>query len=153
MGDGIPGGGGGYAIYGRSGGTWSSSLINANPRRDLLDVDCIEADQCWAVGQRRNANDFTFAARNGVNWALEQPTLGGAEDLYGVSCISAGRCLAVGDGGMTLYWDGSGWQGTDWQVVASPSTEDLRDVFYVDTAGGGGGSGAVTLVNWQELVL
>lgn len=147
----ITGGGGGYAIYGRNGGGWFTNIVASNPERDLLDVDCIGPDQCWAVGQRRSGGSFTFAKRNGANWTIDTPSLGVAEDLNGVSCITDGQCWAVGNNGVSLYWDGSGWNGSDWTVVATPTGNDLNDVFFLD--GAGGGAGAVTLVNWREIVL
>lgn len=141
-----------YAIYGRNaGGAWSSSSVPLNPSRDLHDVDCFAPNQCWAVGERRSGNAFSFAYRNGANWAADAPNLGGAEDLNGVSCSSAGQCWAVGDDGVTLFWDGSAWEGDTWVVTPSGVTAQLNDVYFLGNDSGGGTS-AVTLVRWRELI-
>lgn len=140
-----------YVIYGRdAAGNWTSSNIAEDPPRDLYDVDCFAINQCWAVGGR-DGNKYNFVYRNGANWALGTQDLGGGRDLNGVSCSSDGQCWAVGDNGRTLYWDGLNWDEDDaWTVVASGTTENLNDVFF--SGSGGGGAGAVTLVRWEEVV-
>jgi hypothetical protein len=58
----------------------------------------------------------------------------------------------VGDyrnGGNVIHFDGSGWSyiGVGPSVTGNP---DLNGVHF--PSGGGGGSGSVTLIRWQEII-
>ena len=133
----------GYAIYGRNAGGWFTAILSANPTRDLYGVDCLTVSDCWAVGERRNGNTFTVVRRSGGSWVLANQGLGAAEDLFGIDCNDTGRCWAVGNNGVTLHYDGSSWS-----VIATPTTETLNDVHYLDGSGGGG----VSLARWWEII-
>lgn len=99
---------------------------------EALDVSCVEADRCIAVGENRSlavGTDVTLAeAWDGTEWtAMETPNPPGLDEgwlhewyavLTGVSCASADDCLAVGRyrdpsesvKPLTEHWDGSEWE-------------------------------------------
>ncbi|MGP8160367.1 MAG: hypothetical protein ACLQGJ_03960 [Candidatus Dormibacteria bacterium] len=66
-------------------------------------MTCISADDCWAVGDFKNAdgNEATLIEQYaGSGWnVVSSPTLSDGGSLFGVTCLNADDCWAVGQSG------------------------------------------------------
>jgi hypothetical protein len=135
-----------------SAGTPSASAAAEHP---LLDVSCVSAKYCVAVGYDEGA-DFVGGGPiaetwNGRAWSIAElklpaGTLGGA--LLGVSCTSAKSCIAVGDfllksvnGGaddntatLAELWNGKTWAVARPPVPVGTTTATLSAVSCVTSA-------------------
>jgi hypothetical protein len=100
---------------------WSIADFSRNSVTTLLDVSCVSATACTAVGRNGN-NSATWKTSvkswNGKSWSM-QPSPGATPSvLSGVSCLAASWCQAVGANGtqpLTEKWDGH-----TWSTVANP---------------------------------
>jgi hypothetical protein len=103
----------------------------------LYDVDAVSGSDIWAVGQY--GPSFREAALgdstqtlvlhwNGAEWSIvPSPNVGTGSALFGVAAVSSDDVWAVGysydgttatESTLTLHWNG-----TQWNVVASPNTQ------------------------------
>jgi hypothetical protein len=106
---------------------------NISPAQDnlLINVTCVSASQCWAVGYYKLGNAYqTLIERwDGISWAIvtSPNSLASTQNyLYGVTCASASDCWAAG-----YYLNATGsanqtlierWDGTSWAIVSAPNT-------------------------------
>jgi len=138
-----------------NGTNWTSqtqAAPNNNVRRNLNAVSCSSSSDCWAVGDVGSGR-FVLVHWDGSNWIGSTTYLQSGqyrETLNGVHCQSSNECWAVGE-------DRNGWNiisynGTIWSHFGSAALNpvDLNDVFVF--SGGGGSSGGVSLVRWQEQI-
>jgi hypothetical protein len=114
-----PGPGGDREVIMRWNGTGWVQLAEspAVPDEDLNRVFCVEADDCWAVGDSGAgaAQRPLILHWNGATWATNNSNLNINQDLSDVYCVTSNDCWAVGDAGgggqrpLMLHWDGSAW--------------------------------------------
>jgi hypothetical protein len=112
----------------------------------LRSVDCVDASDCWAVGNTATptgtGQGVLTEQWNGSTWSVgaSAPATATYSQLNGVSCASASDCWAVGTAGATVETStvpnlpgGPGdqglieqWNGATWSVVPSyrPATAD-----------------------------
>ncbi len=94
--------------------------INGSPDEHLEGLDCVAADDCWAVGRRTRCRRPSGGRRScgtivhwdGSNWRfLDSTTVNGTrgEDLFDVDCVAADDCWTVGKDGSIAHWDGTRW--------------------------------------------
>ncbi len=95
---------------------------------ELLDVTCVGASDCWAVGGSQDYLQTLIEHNAGSGWVIvpsPKPTDGDTPRLYGVTCISASDCWAVGwyinrvistYATLTDHYDGS-----NWTIIPSPN--------------------------------
>ena len=109
-------------------------------RNFLVNVTCVSASNCWAVGYSYNgltATNQTLIERwDGTSWAIvSSPNTLITQNnfLLGVTCVSASACWAVGS------YTGSEkqaliehWDGTTWAIVSSPNTLAAESNFLLD---------------------
>ena len=98
---------------------------NTTGIRSSLDaLSCLDATQCWAVGQ---ANDQPLAEQfDGSTWSIVAiPGPSGTSQLGSISCASLSFCEAVGanslpgtQGGTTPLIET--WDGSSWSIAPSP---------------------------------
>jgi hypothetical protein len=123
-----------------NGGSWS---IEPSPNQgagdnSLLDISCVSASVCNAVGYYANAQDTDqtlIESWNGTTWSVvPSPNKGSDQDfLLGVSCTSADSCTAAGS-----YVNASGveqtliesWDGSSWVTVTSPNRGASHNRLY-----------------------
>jgi hypothetical protein len=87
-----------------------------------VDVSCVSADACTAVGSTGTYHVVTLIESwNGTRWSVAASPSPSRSDnfLYGVSCVSATRCTATGEAGFKALAES--WNGTRWSVEPSPS--------------------------------
>jgi hypothetical protein len=92
----------------------------------LLDVSCVSARACTAVGTYPQSATYAPLAEgwSGTSWAVEPTPFdaqAGESNLVGVSCTSRRACTAVGslpEAGRPLV---QRWNGTRWTVQPSPN--------------------------------
>ncbi len=135
----------------RNSSGWTSSTLNSNTdRENLLAISCFDSNNCKAVGVGKG-NRYTITSWNGTSWSIESfQDSTNRDDLSGVHCIAADNCWAVGNyraSGNVIHWDGGIWNFIGAAVAANTN---LSDVYMLPS--GGGGTSAVTLVRWQEVV-
>jgi RHS repeat-associated protein len=117
----------------------SSQYSGTNDR--LYSVTCVNAADCWAVGDSFHSGySVTFAEQNtGSGWTIvttPNPTLNATFD--GVTCVSTTDCWAVGSyvssAGKTLtlieQYTTSGWA-----IVSSPNLSSSSDLLSVACVG------------------
>jgi len=94
-------------------------------------IACPSSSDCWAAGSLgAGGTARSLVIRwDGTSWSsAATPTVGTTEEsngfLRGVTCVSASDCWAVGfyfsgnvARSLTMHWDG-----TSWEIVASPNT-------------------------------
>lgn len=122
--------------------SWSI-VPSPNPSSDsaLAGVACASGSECWAVGFQSNGGALqTLIQRwNGTSWSGVPSANKTTQDnrLDGITCDSAGRCWAVGwysyptenPSDMLVFKPSAlstliqRWNGTAWQIVASPNDE------------------------------
>ena len=138
-----------------NGTNWTSqtqAAPNNNVRRNLNAVSCSSSSDCWAVGDVGSGR-FVLVHWDGSNWIGSTTYLQSGqyrETLNGVHCPTSNECWAVGEdrnGWNIISYDGAAW-GHFGSAAANPV--DLNDVFVF--SGGGGSSGGVSLVRWQEQI-
>jgi hypothetical protein len=128
----LGGGGAGRTLIHRWDGTaWSivesptSLPMQANR---VVAVDCVAADDCWAVGSYGGAAaDQTLTLRwDGQAWArVPSPSTSPeqANVLNGLTCVSAHDCWAVGVyAGQQSQALAMRWDGASWSLVPIPSS-------------------------------
>jgi hypothetical protein len=107
------------------------------PRPSLLEgVSCATASECTAVGQYTSGtseNETLAALWNSTSWRIQQtPAPGFSTNLTAVSCASASACTAVGWAEGCEYCNpvalAERWNGTSWEVQATPASVFLRGV-------------------------
>jgi hypothetical protein len=127
-----------------NGSTWtvvgSPNRTGATPQNFLVDVSCVSASYCVAVGQSGAPDGSlvrSLAERwNGTSWAIMSsvnPAGAKGTSLRGVSCTSSTSCIAVG---LSAAVFGCGcedyptspepslaerWNGTSWSIEATPN--------------------------------
>ena len=115
---------------------WSIAGFSRNSATDLLDVSCVSATACTAVGRNGNGSDTWKTAVkswNGKSWSVQSSPGPKPSALSGVSCLAASWCQAVGAKGaqpLTEKWDGH-----TWSIVANPvkdaASAELNEVSCV----------------------
>jgi hypothetical protein len=129
-----------WAASPASAATWSRQASpNPFPQQDVLvDVDCVSAAWCMAVGSGVNsANSIRgFAARwNGSSWQTVSPSTDAG--LHDVGCVSSSKCFAVGQRvalstghrlPVLLRWNGTGWTSVALSVPAAQQYATLDGV-------------------------
>ncbi len=138
---------------------------NSGGGHQALDVSCVEANECVAVGQNWNLDVSTYATLaeswNGSEWtAMDTPNPPGLNEgwqhnwyalLSGVSCASASDCLAVGyyrDPSesvkpLTEHWDGEEWEILSTSMPSGAVSAQLNGVSCPSTS-------ACTAVGYSE---
>ena len=115
-----------------NGSAWAivpSPNTDATRENRLFSVTCASGSDCWAVGRFFNGTALqTLIQRwNGSAWTIiTSPNTSDSEEnnLQSVTCATASDCWAVGSYGPG---DGTGltlierWNGSAWQIVASPN--------------------------------
>jgi hypothetical protein len=102
----------------------------------LANVACTSASSCIAVGVADSA--ALMESWNGTTWTIVSlPMPGGATTsrLGGVACSGASDCTAVGSYGTGVNFPSTlveHWNGSSWQVVASPSPSGVDRVELAD---------------------
>lgn len=106
----------------------------ATAAASLSGVACAGASACWAVGLVTPAGSphARIEQWDGTAWtSVAAPDVGTTEGnyLYGAACASATDCWAAGFDfyGVTARTLTLRWNGTAWQVWASPNTADDRN--------------------------
>lgn len=117
-------------------GTAWSIVSTPNPTAEvnqLIGVACVNAADCWAVGNERpiGGQDGTSALVehwDGSEWSLVPTPAASAtdSDLDAVTCISSADCWAVGIAGLAEHWDGSSWS-----IVATPNQSSAVELLGV----------------------
>ena len=127
-----------------NGSEWADTGSGAT-NRNLNGLYCVTADDCWAVGDRRNHRG-TIVRLSGGTWTNTGfPTNSSPnENLNAIHCLSGSQCWAVGDNGTLVRWNGSSWTN-----AASPTGDDLNGVTCVaaDNCWAVGDDG--TIVHWN----
>ncbi|MCD6055335.1 MAG: hypothetical protein K0R12_297 [Gammaproteobacteria bacterium] len=127
-----------------NGALWSHVVpsVSSSINSDLYAVDCLSADDCWAVGQK-NSNTLLIMRWNGSQWTRFSQSGNALDlnlDLYGIDCVSTNDCWAVGqktsngNNGDLLFMH---WNGSSWSQVALTGAnvkQDLRDVFCISSS-------------------
>ena len=110
-----------------NGASWTTLAIPHNGA--LRAVSCPAASRCMAVGSYLSLSPertHTLTATwDGTAWTVRpSPDLSRSiTELTGVSCTGSSNCIAVGDddsGGGPLHPLSARWNGTAWQVLATP---------------------------------
>ena len=130
-------------LIGRWNGTaWTiatSSNANAAQNNTLLGLTCASASDCWAVASYYNGSvqQTLIEHWDGTEWSIvPSPNTSATQSnlLYDVTCVSESDCWAVG-----YYLGDSGyqtliehWDGAEWSIVASPSTDAAQNNFLND---------------------
>ncbi|HJT80810.1 MAG TPA: hypothetical protein VJ719_06405 [Chthoniobacterales bacterium] len=137
----------------------------------LLDVACVSASNCWAVGYYwgyPGGYQSLIEHWNGSAWsAVTAANPGSLENyLYAVTCNSAVNCWAVGEysnGGSDHRTLIQRWDGASWRSVTSPNTgpmdgNHLYDVTCNSTSDCWavgraviGGSGRTLILRWNGI--
>jgi subtilisin family serine protease/sugar lactone lactonase YvrE len=105
------------------GSSWSIQTIPSpsnSPYARLLDVSCVSASECVAVGYYKNTSgvwvNLSERWKSGSWSLLSTPNIEGAteSELGDVSCTSATFCMAVGRSEgphvpLSMVWDGTSW--------------------------------------------
>jgi hypothetical protein len=109
-------------------GIADSADHTAPQNNTLLGVDCVAADDCWAVASysRDGVQQTLVQHWDGAAWGIvASPNTSPAQSniLYDVACVATDDCWVagyfLGDTGwqtLTLHWDGAAWT-----IVPSPS--------------------------------
>ncbi len=109
---------------------WAYCPVASANRQRLNSVFCVAADDCWAVGNRRN-NRFIILRWNGTAWS-DASVLDAANDrdLNDVYCTATDNCWAVGDRNGNNFtfvrWDGTSW--TAAPVTDGTNRDNLNSV-------------------------
>lgn len=116
------------------GDTWTvASNPGSSLNAQLYGVDCVAADECWAVGG--NPSGPLIEQYAGNSWTVSGGVaVDSSGTLGGVTCIGADDCWAVGStgGGDTQQPLVLRYQGGSWTAVSSP---------HIDAVNGGALSG------------
>ena len=115
-------------------GSWtivSSPNTSAGQDNGLTGVACVNADDCWAVGEYYTGPKGYTAQTliehdTGSGWTIVSSPTTGAGDfdyLAGVTCVSASECWAVGFFGTSQTFQTlvERYDGTAWTIVTSPN--------------------------------
>jgi hypothetical protein len=134
-----------------NGSSWTivPGADTGQPYDELLRVDCVSSDDCWAVGNagpaQQNPNFLPIYPGavgdqgliehwDGSSWSVvpstAEPSPGGGY-LYGIDCLSASECWASGSvtdssgassGLLMEQWNGSSWADTSDSVPVPAGT-------------------------------
>lgn len=123
-------------------GTKWSVVSTVNPsgasNSQFASVQCLSSTSCVAVGQY-DAGSITktlIERWNGTSWSIQpspNPNAVAVSGLAGVRCISSTFCVAVGSYFLSTPDNSSEqtlverWNGTSWQIVASPNRSSTND--------------------------
>jgi hypothetical protein len=114
-----------------NGSAWSAVATPPNADTDvqLSDVACPTTSACRLVGYQTDggANSGLTESWNGSDWLLTATSVArvSSDLLTGVSCVSSSFCMAVGyftPNGGSAEWLTLMWNGTQWSVVAGPTS-------------------------------
>jgi photosystem II stability/assembly factor-like uncharacterized protein len=90
----------------------------------LYDVECVSANQCWAVGA---GGTILHTSDSGLTWVPE--TSGTTQDLFGVDFVDSLNGWAAGSGPVILHTaDG----GAHWTSQPPGTANNLMDVAFAD---------------------
>ena len=129
---------------GAAGGGWSIvPSANSSPSQfnSLIQVSCVTASDCWAVGAIETGTyDATTLAEhwNGSSWSIvptPNPSSSTLNVFNGVDCVSRVDCWATGVGNGTSSADESlieHWNGSAWSIVTAPSPGSVSILGGVD---------------------
>jgi photosystem II stability/assembly factor-like uncharacterized protein len=107
-----------------NGTSWANSAIASN--RDILSLWVVNQTDVWASAPASRI--FRF---NGSSWA--ETNLGSpGRNINGVSFIDENNGYAVGNNGIMYYFNG-----TNWQLVASGTTQNLFGIHFFNSSIGG----------------
>ncbi len=135
--------------------------INDSPRRNLNGIDCVAANDCWAVGERTRCRRpgggrsrcATVVHWDGVRWRfLESTTVNGTtgDDLLDVDCVAGNDCWAVGRDGAIAHWDGNRWRALGYDPARGRDLRGLDCVAPDDCwAVGKRRAGHPTILHWN----
>jgi len=100
----------------------SSPDLPGGLRSSLASASCLAATDCWAVGEKDSAGDYSTPLAehwNGASWSIVAPPAPSGtlnSTLYAVSCASAVDCWAAGlyavtggSGPLAEHWNGTSW--------------------------------------------
>lgn len=95
---------------------------------NLYDVDCVNENQCWVVGE---AGTILYTSDAGYTW--QQQTSNTTEDLFGIDFIDAVNGWAAGFGPTILHTtDG----GAVWTPQTPGTSNDLLDIAFASSTRG-----------------
>jgi hypothetical protein len=124
-------------------GSWSEDPQSEDvTEKDLNDVYCVDASNCWAVGDKEDGH-VTIIYWDGSNWSLvsggDLPSPAVNEHLNGVYCVDASNCWATGektDGNIVvLRMSGSSWSQVTGAALPSPAiNKEMEDIYCASTS-------------------
>ncbi len=130
------------------GTTWTS--VSSPTPIDLDSVDIVSYDEAWAVGTG-NDPDHGYQIRGVIthydNSEWITVTLPTTTTLpYDVSMLSSTNGWLVGGDGLIAQW-----QGSNWQIVSSPTSESLTAIEMIDETNGWIVGGNGTILHWDGM--
>ena len=114
------------------GASWTvvpSADTSASQTNELINVTCVAASDCWAVGgyvNSSNALQTLVEHWDGSVWGIVPSADTSADqsnELLSTTCVSASDCWAVGgyvNASNTVQTLVERWDGTSWAIVPSP---------------------------------
>ncbi len=132
-----------------NGTNWSAA---ASPTgQDLNGIHCVDANNCWAVGNR-NGNNFTIIQWNGISWSdqsVSDPA--NRQHLNSIHCVDLNNCWAVGNlrgNNFTfVQWNGISWTATP---LTDPVNRDhLQGVSLASPIDGWAVGNGGTILTWD----
>jgi photosystem II stability/assembly factor-like uncharacterized protein/Tfp pilus assembly protein PilX len=147
---------GGHGFIGKwTGSEWTVDpgiFTNNSPNQTLRDIDCVNENDCWAVG-----NNGTIIRYQNNTWSnVSSPT---NKTLHSISCVDANNCWAIGNkqgnSPIIVYWNGNSWTK---QQVSTKLKKNFKGISCVNAnncwAVGNGGSiiryQNGTWINWSN---
>jgi hypothetical protein len=129
-------------LYNSSTGQWTNYSFPT--KGYLLGVQCLDSDQCYAVGQYPGPYGL-LTNFNGSGWSAASGGTPSNATIYDIQCTEpdAGesyKCWMVGTGGIVWYNDGGSWT-----VFNSGTNNTLSSIGIVMYS-----TPIVTSMSWQE---